>query len=535
MRYVLDFLDQTLDNDIQAYLDQNSITVIKTFDSLGKIYLVEAADSPPETHIVEKVTPDQVFDLNLDQVEYATVPVNDDNWWKIVSYTGSDVNLDTEVLDIPMNPAVYDVYLVDSGVDHAHPEFAGQTITDLFTVTPGDYADTNGHGTALASLITGNTCAISRANVHNVKIVDSQVRLSLGDLMSALDAIKKDSDSKPSVPAVANFSWTIPYNEYVNTRVQQLSDSGIAIVVAAGNQGAPLSDASPASVERVYTVGAYTQDFVPADFSNYTAGPMMMGSGRSGIIDVWAPGVDIRVAELSGGYRVAQGTSLSAAIFTACVCYNMSRREGAFCEVFGITLDKKMAEEHLHKSVSGLRENILDLTQQYSNSRNLIASFSDQGNPAYRERWNRNRGFTITERYRISDPDTVWIPLYYPLDVESVTSDNLPAGLQITDGWLGGSLPVVDHQEVFRKYEFTVTLTSYDQTETTINMMLIQLSDNDLTVEDIPEDMRDQDLDITLQFGPCWGGSLPPCFNDCNAPAPLCEQPSPKISCICVN
>ena len=54
------------------------------------------------------------------------------------------------------------VYLLDTGINASHSEFGSSTITNLYnTSIATGYADTNGHGTAIASLIVGDNLLAS--------------------------------------------------------------------------------------------------------------------------------------------------------------------------------------------------------------------------------------------------------------------------------------------------------------------------------------------------------------------------------------
>ena len=64
--------------------------------------------------------------------------------------------------------------------------------------------------------------------------------------------------------------------------MQAAIESGIVVVVSAGNQGIDASTVTPAHVEEALTVGAYNMLNEFAPFSNY--GPT---------VDLLAPGVDI--------------------------------------------------------------------------------------------------------------------------------------------------------------------------------------------------------------------------------------------------
>lgn len=86
-----------------------------------------------------------------------------------------------------------------------------------------------------------------------------------------------------------------------NSAVDEMIDSGIFVAVSAGNNAEDASNSSPASAEKACTVGASDRDDKIADFSNF-----------GGVVDVFAPGVDIVSAKSGGGDKSMQGTSMAS-------------------------------------------------------------------------------------------------------------------------------------------------------------------------------------------------------------------------------
>jgi len=83
--------------------------------------------------------------------------------------------------------------------------------------------------------------------------------------------------------------------------VEKLVAEGVAVVVAAGNNGGDAGATSPASAPNALTVGASDINDARASFSNY--GP---------VVDVHAPGVDVKSAWNTGvaDYQSLSGTSM---------------------------------------------------------------------------------------------------------------------------------------------------------------------------------------------------------------------------------
>ena len=333
--YLIDFSKSTTDNEISQYFAAQNCTIVKTYSKLDKVYLVSSSSVPAKTSIVEFVVldDDQAFKLHEVLTPTGTAPtdtkiltINDNpNWWKV--YSLLDVNFAESTADVPIFGKGMDVYLVDSGINKDHPEFANANVVLLHSVN-GDFTDVNGHGTSLGSLIVGDTCGITEATLKVVKLFDATSATLQSDFLAALDAILTDYITSGAASAVVNMSWSINKNAFIEAKIQSLIDIGMAVVVAAGNSGIPIEDATPASMDGVYTIGSFGQNFDPSSFSDYTdptITSLTPGASNHGALDCWAPGEQIWAANAAGGYGFIAGTSASAAIVSAAMAYNISK------------------------------------------------------------------------------------------------------------------------------------------------------------------------------------------------------------------
>ena len=101
-------------------------------------------------------------------------------------------------------------------------------------------------------------------------------------------------------PAVANLSLGGAANTSVDLAVQRLINDGVTVAVAAGNDGQPAANYSPARVAAAITVGATDRSDTRAAWSNY-----------GGPVDIFAPGVEITSAWLNGQTKIISGTSMA--------------------------------------------------------------------------------------------------------------------------------------------------------------------------------------------------------------------------------
>jgi hypothetical protein len=373
---------------IQEYFDTHQCVQLKVFSHLDNTYHIQAESRPPITDIVSTIIDDDTSHLQLLSTidlpvisHSSTTTINstdEHNWWKM--YSLRDIDLDHEVINAKRFGKHINVYLVDSGIDINHPEFANQDVNLLFSFT-NDFYDNNGHGTALGSLIVGNTCGLTDATLHVVKIFDQNIPTKQSDLLNALNFISEDSAISSNKVSVVNLSWSIPKDSFIESKIRCLINAGLMVIVSSGNSGIPIEDVTPASMPEVFTIGSYGEDFLPSDFSNYSNSAISctFNSTNSGSLDSWAPGENIYVATPNNnGYSIASGTSLSAAIYSASIAYNMNQY---------LTINGELPTSYkipgtdivyLPQVAYADRTGLLDLSNpKYSSSINRICSYQD--------------------------------------------------------------------------------------------------------------------------------------------------------------
>jgi subtilisin family serine protease len=173
-------------------------------------------------------------------------------------------------------------YIIDTGVDAAHPELEGRA-TQIKSYTGVD-SDDNGHGTHVAGTIGSKTYGVAKkTNIYAVKVLDAGGSGAWSDIVDGIQFVVTDSKSR-SCPngIVVNMSLGGGKTQSVNDAVAAAVDAGLFFAVAAGNDGADFSTTSPASEPKAFAVGASDNTDTLADFSNY---------GKT--LGVIAPGVDI--------------------------------------------------------------------------------------------------------------------------------------------------------------------------------------------------------------------------------------------------
>jgi hypothetical protein len=461
MKYIVDFKNSLSNEDITNHISSLNGTIVKTFSQFEKLYVVEfpeavALDSNFHTSLaLDENNPIQLLSTTvisnggLDMNSLPTVQIStssQQDWWK--NFVLRKPQFDVPSYDIPKLGENNVVYVLDSGIKLDHPEFVGRPVSFIHSFN-NNFNDTNGHGTAIASVIAGATCGITEATVKAVKIFENGVATLQSDMLEALNAIYADFLASTNNFAVVNCSWIIDKNPIIENAINALIEDGLYFVCAAGNAGIPIDNVTPASMDRVITIGSYDQDLNPCDFSNYTGDlSTTANETNTGALDGWSPGKDIYIALLNNGYGYMSGTSISSGIHAAVLAANLSISD---FETSGNTpvnftddnfnYQGPTPEDHYRFNIelSLNRKDLLNLDDtKYVNSANRISSLIHRQNPASTFKLTY---FTIAHSNGFYT-SRIFIPnLTSKLEILG----DLPNGLQVTSGgMLRGVAPVVN-------------------------------------------------------------------------------------------
>lgn len=201
-------------------------------------------------------------------------------------------------------------YIIDSGIEIDHPEFQGRAHKGIDFTKEG-FGDINGHGSHVAGLIGSKTYGVAKdVNLFEVKALDKRGAGSLSTIISAIE-FTVNHRRESGKPGVANLSLGAAKNKVLNQAVDAAADTGLVIVVAAGNSNVDACLTSPASSQSAITVGAIddTSDGLTS-FSNW---------GKC--VDIFASGAYVSSVNSHDYYnpQVLSGTSMSAPIVTGMV------------------------------------------------------------------------------------------------------------------------------------------------------------------------------------------------------------------------
>ena len=198
------------------------------------------------------------------------------------------------------------VYIIDTGIDIAHPDFGGRASVLGDQIGDGQNGiDCHGHGTHVAGTVGGNTWGVAKGvTLKAERVLDCSGSGSNAGVIAGVDAVT--ADHVAGAPAVANMSLGGGFSQALNNAVTNSINDGVTYAVAAGNgnflgQPANACNFSPASTPLAITVGATTSADREASFSNYGT-----------CVDILAPGVGIKSTWLNGGTNTISGTSMAS-------------------------------------------------------------------------------------------------------------------------------------------------------------------------------------------------------------------------------
>lgn len=219
------------------------------------------------------------------------------------------------------------VAVIDTGIDYTQPSLGGGFGTGKKVVAGYDFysndsdpMDESGHGTAVAGVIAANPYTTGGITYQGVAPGAKLVALRVGtednipnsNIEKALQWIitnyKKYSIGVVNL-SLGSGNYTDPHSDStMSDEFEKLHDLGVFVVAASGNSAdqnsGPISQdgiAFPAADPNVFAVGAVNSSDVITTWAQ-----------RGQELDLLAPGVNIVMPKLAGGYVTEDGTSFSS-------------------------------------------------------------------------------------------------------------------------------------------------------------------------------------------------------------------------------
>ena len=201
------------------------------------------------------------------------------------------------------------VYVIDTGIRATHSQFGGRA-SNVFDAFGGNGADCNGHGTHVAGTIGGSTFGVAKSSLpRGVRVLNCSGSGSNSGVIAGVDWVRTNHVA----PAVANMSLGGGASSALDTAVNNLSNAGVAIAVAAGNSNANACNSSPARAANAITVGSTTTTDARSSFSNFGTCLDLFAPG-SGILSSWFSS-DTATATLSGTSMASPHVAGVAALY----------------------------------------------------------------------------------------------------------------------------------------------------------------------------------------------------------------------------
>ncbi|KIW07727.1 uncharacterized protein PV09_01657 [Verruconis gallopava] len=320
---VLADLDLTPENDDVTHVFNGSL--VNGFAANMKSHCIDALNAMDDVDVVEKV-----IEIKKSQMPSIQVSTDNQSTWglqaisstpqPITNVTGFSHDYSFQA-DSTLGAGV-DVYVLDTGINTAHVVFQTNSGSraDLQSILSSQ-VDDEGHGTHVSGTIGGETVGVAPGvSLHGVKILDSTGSGSTQTIIQGLEIVADAHAQRKSqngfIASVVNLSLGATRSRAMNSAVRAITNAGIHVVVAAGNEADDACNYSPSSLGgsngNVISVGSIGPTYAVSTFSN-----------TGNCVDVYAPGEQIVSSWITSNraLEILQGTSMATPHVTGLVAY----------------------------------------------------------------------------------------------------------------------------------------------------------------------------------------------------------------------
>ena len=248
------------------------------------------------------VEPDMIVRVNPEQMES-----EDDIDATSLSWGVSAIHADLYAKDLVkrgINNKVI-IAVVDTGVDSNHEFLKNRTVSGYdFVGNDKDPKDEHYHGTHVAGTVVDCTPGLTNLKIMPVRVLDQN---GSGSYLNVSLGIRYAADNGADVINMS-LGGGSGNCSVIDEAVDYAVSKNVIVVVAAGNETDDAKNHCPAHIAKCITVSAVDSKFKPAYFTNYS----------QTIVDVAAPGVDIKSCTPGNQYKSLNGTSMATPHTAAC-------------------------------------------------------------------------------------------------------------------------------------------------------------------------------------------------------------------------